>query len=118
MKQSPPPNRAEATRYHIFKMKEKQKVGRKGKKKEYGEKKKTCRELIVFTNLIISFDCTNRREISQCPCVYPSACHHSSLNMTKFGTILRLREGEVFNQDPPAYTVEAEDIDMIFGRLL
>jgi hypothetical protein len=35
--------------------------------------------------------------------------------MAKFDTILRRRESEVINQDPSVYTVEAEEIGMIFG---
>jgi hypothetical protein len=35
--------------------------------------------------------------------------------MAKFDTIVRRKESEIINQNPPAYTVEAEDIGMIFG---
>jgi hypothetical protein len=35
--------------------------------------------------------------------------------MENFDNIFRRRESEIINQDPPTYTVEAEDTGMIFG---
>jgi hypothetical protein len=40
MKQSPPPNTAEAPRYHIYETKEKQKDRRKGRRKNMEKRRK------------------------------------------------------------------------------